>query len=69
MFSNVAKSVIEAQRGQHRSQVFAHWSKPVTHIYNSGWQLAREKAAEPYARDHEEAVCWGLLRDCQPAGT
>ncbi len=32
----------------------------MTHIYNSGWKRARVKAAEHYAKDREETVCWGF---------
>lgn len=60
VLNDVAKSVIEAQRGKHKTHVFTYRGKPVTHIYNSGWKLARNKAAEQYAKDREEAVCWGF---------
>ena len=58
--NNVAKSVIEAQRGKHKTHVFAYRGKPVTRIYNSGWRVAREKAAKQHAQDHGEPVAWGF---------
>ena len=60
VLNDVAKSVIEAQRGKHKTQVFTYRGRPVTRIYNSGWKRARVKAAEQYAKDQEEAVCWGF---------
>jgi integrase len=60
VLNDVAKSVIEAQRGKHKTQVFTYRGRPVTRIYNSGWKRARVKAAEQYAKDHEGAVCWGF---------
>ena len=29
-------------------------------MYNNGWKTARVKAAEQYAKDHDEPVCWGF---------
>ena len=60
VLNNVAKSVIEAQRGKHKTHVFTYRGKPVTRIYNSGWKVAREKAATRYARDYDEPVIWGF---------
>ena len=60
VLNDVAKSVIEAQRGKHKTQVFTYRGRPVTRIYNSGWKRARVKAAEQYAKDHKETVCWGF---------
>ena len=60
VLNEVAKSVIEAQRGKHTTRVFTYRGRPVSGIYNSGWRLARVKAAQQYANDFEEAVCWGF---------
>jgi integrase len=60
VLNDVAKSVIEAQRGKHKAHVYTYRGKPVTGIYNSGWKVAREKAAELYAKDQDEQVNWGF---------
>jgi integrase len=60
VLNEVAKSVIEAQRGKHKTHVFTYRGRPVTRIYNSGWKLARERAAKRYAQDHDEPVAWGF---------
>ena len=60
VLNDVAKSVIEAQRGKHTTHVFTYRGRPVTRIYNSGWKVAREKAAKQYAQDHGEPVAWGF---------
>ncbi len=60
VLNHVANSVIEAQRGKHPTRVFTFRGKPLTGMYNSGWKSARKKAAENYAKDHGEAVCWGF---------
>jgi len=60
VLNEVAKSVIDAQRGKHVTRVFTYRGRPVSRIYNSGWKSARVRAAERYARDQEEAVSWGF---------
>ena len=60
VLNDVAKSVIDAQRGKHKTHVFTYRGNPLTRIYNSGWKVAREKAAAQYAKDHEEPVTWGF---------
>ena len=40
------------------THVFTYRGRSVTCIYNSGWKRARIRAAEQYAKDREEAVCW-----------
>ena len=39
VLNDVAKSVIEAQRGKHKTHVFTYRGRPVTRIYNSGWKV------------------------------
>ena len=40
--------------------MFNYRGRPVTRIYNSGWKLARDKAARRYAQEHGEPVAWGF---------
>lgn len=60
MLNDVAKSVIESQRGKHKTHVFTYRGKPVTRIYNSGWKTARVRAAERYAEDRKKPAYWGF---------
>ncbi|MCP5299063.1 MAG: tyrosine-type recombinase/integrase [Chromatiaceae bacterium] len=60
VLNDVAKSVIDAERGKHETHVFTYRGNPVTRIYNSGWKLARHKAAAQYAKDHGEEITWGF---------
>jgi len=60
VLNDVAKSMIDAQRGKHKTRVFTYRGWPGSRIYNSGWKSARVRAAERYARDHEEEVSWGF---------
>lgn len=60
VLNGVAKSVVEAHRGKHKTHVFTYRGKPVTRIFNSGWKLARKKAAARYAQDHHEPASWGF---------
>jgi integrase len=64
VLNRIARSVVEAQRGQHPEYVFAYVPKrrkssegtrkdeprplPVLHMNNSAWQCARERAAEKW---------------------
>jgi integrase len=60
VLNDVAKSVVEGQRGRHGTHVFSYRQRPLTKIYNSGWKVAREKAAQQYAQDHGLPVAWGF---------
>jgi integrase len=60
VLNDVAKSVIEAQRGQHSSRVFSYRNRPIGGMYNSAWKRPRVEAAEAYARDNHEPVTWGF---------
>ena len=60
MLNKVAKSVVDAQRGNHPSRVFTYRGRPITGIYNSAWKRARVEAAEAYAKARGEPVIWGF---------
>jgi integrase len=51
--NRVARSVVEARRGKHRTHVFAYRGKPVTRMLNSAWKRAREEANLPQVRVHD----------------
>ncbi|MEA3278588.1 MAG: tyrosine-type recombinase/integrase [Pseudomonadota bacterium] len=60
VLNEVAKSVIDAQRGGHPSRVFTYRNRPIKGMYNSAWKRARVEAAEAYAKDNHEPVPWGF---------
>jgi len=53
VLNRTAQSVVEAQRGQHATHVFAYRRKPTARMLNSAWLRAREKAALPQVRVHD----------------
>ena len=48
VLNRIAKSVIDACRGEHGEFVFTRRGRPLTRILNSGWKAARRRAAERY---------------------
>ncbi len=44
VLNDVARSVVEAQRGRHPTHVFVFRGKPVTRMLNTGWKAARVAA-------------------------
>lgn len=48
VLNSVARRVIEAQRGKHRTWVFPYRGQRVETMNNTGWQTARKKAATKY---------------------
>jgi integrase len=48
-----AMAVIEGLRGQNPDFVFTYRGKPVIHMLNNGWRLARTKARLPQVRVHD----------------
>ncbi|MCP4334039.1 MAG: tyrosine-type recombinase/integrase [Gammaproteobacteria bacterium] len=69
VLNSVATSVVNTQRGKHPSRVFIcpHGNKrrgkgrldPLRKIYNSAWKGARERAANRYEEEMEDAASWG----------
>lgn len=53
MLNKVARSVIRARRGKHRTHVFSYKGKPVTRLNNSGFRGARRRAGLPQVRVHD----------------
>jgi len=46
VLNDVARSVIDKQRGGHATRVFTYKEKPVTKMLDSAWRTARKRAAE-----------------------
>lgn len=53
VLNRVARSVIDAQRGKHRENVFVYAGKPVNQMLNSAWMKARARAGLPQVRVHD----------------
>lgn len=53
VLNRVAKSVVEAQRGKHRTHVFSYNGAPLDRMGNSAWQRARKRAELPTVRVHD----------------
>ena len=60
VLNRIARSVVDAQRGQHPHRVFTFRGRPVESMYNTAWKRAREEAARAYARACDEPVSWGF---------
>ena len=59
VLNRTAQSVVESQRGQHGTHVFAYQGKPTTRMLNSAWMRAREKAGLPQVRVHDLKHTYG----------
>ena len=53
VLNDVAKSIIETQRGKDPEHVFVYKGKPINRIGNSGWRDARVRAGMPHVRVHD----------------
>jgi integrase len=53
VLNRVAKSVVDSERGNHDMNVFTFRSRPIKHMLNSGWKLARTRAGLPQVRVHD----------------
>jgi integrase len=53
VLNDVAKSVIQARRGQHREYVFTYQGSPVARMLNSAWLRARKRVGLPQVRVHD----------------
>lgn len=51
--NDIARSVIENQRGKHAIHVFTYKGKPVTGMHRSAWKKARKRACLEYVRIHD----------------
>ena len=53
VMNRIAKSVVDAQRGKHRTFVFSYQGKQMDRMGNSAWQRARKRAELPMVRVHD----------------
>jgi integrase len=53
VLNRIAKSVVEAQRGQHATHVFTYRSRPTTRMLNKAWIRARAAAGLSQVRVHD----------------
>jgi integrase len=62
VLNEVAKSVIEEQRGEDPVFVFgvSRSGKPLTRIYNTSWKLARGRAAKKYKEEFNKEAPFGF---------
>lgn len=60
--NNVAKSVIEAQRGKHPVWVFPYKRRAVAKMNDTAWKNARRRAAEAWAQEMNESAAEGFRR-------
>jgi len=49
--NDIARSVVESCRGQHRELVFTYRGRPVTKMMSSAWKRARQTAADQLEQD------------------
>jgi integrase len=62
VLNDIAKSVIEGQRGVHDKWVFPFNGKPIGTMNNSAWQRARVEAAKQWKADKREDAHPGFAR-------
>jgi len=53
VLNRVARSVVDARRGEHATYVFTYQGRPVRRMLNSAWLRARTVAQLPMARVHD----------------
>ncbi len=53
ILNDIAKSVVEEQRGKHPEYVFTFRGKPIQRILRSAWRKARERLGLPQVRVHD----------------
>jgi integrase len=53
VLNRIARSVVEARRGQHVTNVFTFGCAPVKHMLNSAWRKARARAGLDQVRVHD----------------
>jgi integrase len=62
VLNDVAKSVVEAQRGVHPTWVFPYDGRALTHMNGSAWKKARVRAAAQWSKDKQETAHPGFAR-------
>ncbi len=60
VLNRVACSVIEGERGKHKTFVFTYRGEPVTRMMNGAWRRARRDAAKEYEKKLGAACPWGF---------
>jgi len=53
VLNRIARSVLESQRGEHRTYVFTYCGGPLLRVTNHGWRRARLRADLPLVRFHD----------------
>jgi integrase len=53
VLNRVAKSVVDSVRSNRDTHMFTYRGRPLGHMLNSGWKLARTKAGLPQVRVHD----------------
>ena len=53
VLNDIAKSVVDACRGNHRKYVFTYEGKPIQRMLNSSWCRVRKKVGLPQVRVHD----------------
>lgn len=53
VLNNIARSVVNARRGQHRTHVFTYKGTPTTRMLNSSWCRVRKTVDLPQVRVHD----------------
>ncbi len=56
VLNDIAKSVVDSQRGVHPTHVFAYRGKPMTRMNNTGWRKAWERAGLPTSSRYLQGV-------------
>ena len=53
VLNTIAKSVVDARRGKHRTHVFAYRGNPTQRMLNSSWCRVRKQVGLPQVRVHD----------------
>lgn len=57
--NDMARSVVEGERGKHPTHVFIFKGKPLARMLSTGWRLARKKAGLDHVRVHDTKHTFG----------
>jgi integrase len=57
--NDVAKTVVEGERGKHPTHVFSYRKKPLARMLSTGWRIARQKANLDFVRVHDAKHTFG----------
>jgi len=62
VLNEVARTVVERQRGQHPKYVFTYKGHPLTRMTTTSWKKARARAGLPHVRIHDLKHTFGHRR-------